>query len=119
MPRAVTAKQQGRSDIEPIHEKSEIGILLYSGAKPAVVLGLTDLFEVANQINSEHAGGSRTELMISHWGTDESSESLQREHETHPGKHGKPDCLVFPIGHDSLELREFARETLSGDSRGI
>jgi transcriptional regulator GlxA family with amidase domain len=96
MPRAVAAKQQGKSDILRTGKRPEIGIVLYSGARPAVVLGLTDLFEVANRISSERAEISGTELMVSHWKANETSGHLEREYETHPGHHGKPDCLIFP-----------------------
>jgi transcriptional regulator GlxA family with amidase domain len=96
MPRVIAAKYKGESDILRTRTAPEIGIVLYSGAKPAVVLGLTDLFEVANGISLEQGDGSRTELMISHWGADEASGRLVREYESHPGRHGKPDCVIFP-----------------------
>jgi transcriptional regulator GlxA family with amidase domain len=96
MPRVVAAKQQGKSDILRSSKGPEIGIVLYSGARPAVVLGLTDLFEVANRVSADQADGSRTELMVSHWGTNGASDRLERKYETHPGRHDKPDCLIFP-----------------------
>jgi transcriptional regulator GlxA family with amidase domain len=96
MPRVIAAKQQGKSDIVAARKTPEIGILLYSGARPAVVLGLTDLFEVANRISLEQAQGPRAELMVSHWCANQASNRLERQHETHPGRHGKPDCLIFP-----------------------
>jgi transcriptional regulator GlxA family with amidase domain len=113
MPRAIAAKQKGKSDILRVRKAPEIGIILYSGAKPAVVLGLTDLFEVANGISLEQGDGSRAELMISHWGVHEGSDCPVREYESHPGKHGKPDCVIFPptleIDSDSERTRKLLR----------
>lgn len=96
MPRGRVAKQRGKTDIMRPRRMSEIAIVLYSGARLAVVLGLTDLFDVANRISLEQAEGTRAELMVSHWGTSGTSDDLVRAYESHPGQHGKPDCLIFP-----------------------
>jgi len=45
----------------------EIGLVLYSGVQPAAVLGLTDLFSVANRAASEQGGDQASRLRISHW----------------------------------------------------
>jgi transcriptional regulator GlxA family with amidase domain len=108
MPRAVAAKQQGKSDILRTGTGPEIGIALYAGARPAVVFGLTDLFEVANRISSERAEGSGIELMVSHWGVNEASDCVERKYETHPGQHGEPDCLIFP---PTLEIEPGTKAT--------
>lgn len=96
MPRGKPAKQSGKSDIVRNGTISEIGILLYPGARPAVVLGLSDLFEVANRISLEQGADAPAEVMVSHWGVNADSQAPSREYETHRGQHGKPDCLIFP-----------------------
>lgn len=45
----------------------EIGLVLYPGAQQAAVLGLTDLFCVANRIASTHLQQTEPPLRITHW----------------------------------------------------
>ncbi len=42
MPRVISDKGKGESAIRPLAKTTRIGIVLYSGAKLAAVLGLTD-----------------------------------------------------------------------------
>ena len=108
MPRGVTAKRRGKSDILRARTMHEIAIVLYSGARPAVVHGLTDLFEVANRISAEQGeASSRVEVMVSHWGTN-ASLGLTRTYESHAGEHGKPDCIIFP---PTLEVQQSGEAT--------
>ncbi|WP_434136695.1 GlxA family transcriptional regulator [Pseudomonas luteola] len=48
----------------------EIGVIIYSGAQQAAVLGLTDLFNVANQIATSHLPYAAPALRITHWQQD-------------------------------------------------
>ncbi|WP_323114137.1 GlxA family transcriptional regulator [Pseudomonas guariconensis] len=45
----------------------EIGVLVYPGAQNAAVMGLTDLFAVANRVAAELGGGELPTLRVSHW----------------------------------------------------
>lgn len=45
----------------------EIGLVLYPGAQQASVLGLTDLFTVANRIKRSYQNGVKPPLKITHW----------------------------------------------------
>jgi transcriptional regulator GlxA family with amidase domain len=45
----------------------EIGLVLYPGAQQAAVLGLTDLFAVANRIAASYLRQSEPPLQVSHW----------------------------------------------------
>lgn len=46
---------------------SEIGLVLYPGAQQAAVLGLTDLFGVANRMASSRLQTSEPPLRVTHW----------------------------------------------------
>ena len=63
----VNDKVRGKTDITTTYGLTEIGILLYPRAQMSAVLGLTDLFAVANRLSAEHGGGNPRELRISHW----------------------------------------------------
>jgi transcriptional regulator GlxA family with amidase domain len=49
-------KVRGKNDIATTGGLIEVGILLYPGAQMSAVLGLTDLFGVANRLSAEHGG---------------------------------------------------------------
>jgi len=51
----------------------EIGLVLYPGAQQAAVLGLTDLFTVANREALSHLQQSEPPLRITHWQQSEAS----------------------------------------------
>ncbi|WP_213804316.1 GlxA family transcriptional regulator [Granulicella sp. dw_53] len=96
MARDITDKRKGNSASLPLPRTIRIGILLYSGAKLAAVLGLTDLFEVANRFSKEQGGEYPKELQISHWGANRETAQLECVFETHPDGRGRPDCLILP-----------------------
>jgi hypothetical protein len=60
-------KVRCKTDIAATGGLSEIGILLYPGVQMSAVLGLTDLFGVANRLSAKHGDTNPTELRISHW----------------------------------------------------
>ncbi len=63
----INDKVRGKTDIATTAGLTEIGILLYPGVQMSAVLGLTDLFSVANRLSAEHGGTNSRELRISHW----------------------------------------------------
>ena len=63
----VNDKVQGKTDITTTGALTEIGILLYPRVQMSAVLGLTDLFGVANRLSVEHGRSNHRELRISHW----------------------------------------------------
>jgi|SRR5271165_1616090 len=60
-------KVRGKTDIAATGGLTEIGILLYPGVQMSAVLGLTDLFGVANRLSAKHGATNPRELRISHW----------------------------------------------------
>jgi transcriptional regulator GlxA family with amidase domain len=68
-------KVRGKTDIATTGRLMEIGILLYPGVQMSAVLGLTDLFCVANRLSAEHAGTNSRKLRISHWQFDLAAKS--------------------------------------------
>jgi hypothetical protein len=77
-------KVQGKTDITTIDRLTEIGILLYPRVQMSAVLGLTDLFDVANRLSAEHGGSGHRELRISHWQLrDRQTLELGRVFDTH------------------------------------
>ena len=96
MPRVISDKGKGKSAILPLAKTTRVGIVLYSGAKLAAVLGLTDLFYVANSFSAEQGGEHPRELQISHWGANLETGQLECVFESSPDQRGQPDCLIFP-----------------------
>jgi transcriptional regulator GlxA family with amidase domain len=92
--RAKTANIRNR---EPI----EIGILLYTRVLMSAVLGLTDLFGVANQLGVERDAAGARQLRISHWqmGAGEGNE-LERVFDTHPQQPSRLAGLILPPNLD-------------------
>ena len=76
---------------------SEIGILLYPNALLSAVYGLTDLFNVANQLAEQHAGIERPILRVSHWTSKpEQASDIRVAFDTHPGAKNNPAFLIAP-----------------------
>lgn len=86
---------------------TEIGILIYPGAQMAAVLGLTDLFGVADRLARAKQPGCEAPLLrVSHWsiqGTDEPP----RPH-TSPGPDGVLAVLLLPPALGEPITRETA-----------
>jgi transcriptional regulator GlxA family with amidase domain len=90
-------KVRGKNDIATTGGLIEIGILLYPGAQMSAVLGLTDLFGVANRLSAEHGGTNPRELRISHWQLrDKPSYELVRVFDTHQQQPQKLVGLILP-----------------------
>jgi len=90
-------KVRGKNDIATTGGLIEIGILLYAGAQMSAVLGLTDLFGVANRLSAEHGGTNPKDLRISHWQSrDKPSYELVRVFDTHQQQPQKLVGLILP-----------------------
>ena len=101
---------------------SEIGIVLYSGAQMSAVLGLTDLFTVANKLSVERAGADARELRISHWQAENGADRFVRvfdgepdaQPDTHLQQERTLDCLILPptldVGpYEKQSIKNFAK----------
>ncbi|MHA6732131.1 GlxA family transcriptional regulator [Devosia sp. A369] len=78
----------------------DIGLLEYPGAQEAALLGLTDLFEIANQPN-------RPKLRVTRWRAegDQSSPAVET---------GTPSVIIIPPGKRGPVTAEVARPFVSG-----
>jgi transcriptional regulator GlxA family with amidase domain len=94
--RGITDKVKGKSAIVPVGRTASVGIVLYSGAKLAAVLGLTDLFEVANRFSAEQESERPRELQVSHWGINKETDEVECVFETSRDEQRPIDCLIFP-----------------------
>jgi transcriptional regulator GlxA family with amidase domain len=75
----------------------EIGILLYPGVQMAAVLGLTDLFGVADRLAREKSRNPGSPLLrVSHWQREGDAEAPARVFDTAPGAEGVPTVLILP-----------------------
>lgn len=76
---------------------TEIGIVKYAGAQMAAVLGLTDLFAVAERLAREQRGDHDTPLLrVSHWEQDGDGSAPARVFDTMPEAGGTPTVLILP-----------------------
>ncbi len=117
MRRVAGDKNDAKTAILSRNRISEIGIVLYSGAQMSAVLGLTDLFTVANRLSVERAGADARELRISHWQaeneTDRFVRILDSHRDSHPDTHQQQertlDCLILPptLDVDPQEKQSF------------
>ncbi len=74
----------------------EVAILLYPGVQMAVVLGLSDLLNFADDLGRKKAGSpDNPALHVTHWQRDEEGE-LYRTFGAAPGVSGKPTVAVVP-----------------------
>lgn len=74
----------------------EIGILLYPGVQMAAVLGLTDLFAIAQRIAGERGAPGMPALRVSHWQRQASDGVLTRIHDSCPMADSTPKVLILP-----------------------
>ena len=95
-------KVRGKTDTTATDGLIEIGILLYPRAQMSAVLGLTDLFAVANRLSAEHGGANHRELRISHWQLcDSQTFELGRVFDTHKQLPQKLAGLILPPNLDT------------------
>ena len=79
-----------------INPSIEIGILLYPEAQLSAVLGLTDLFEIANRLALSHDSTKGRGIRVSHWKLDIHQATPTRVFDTMPDKSGSPTVIVMP-----------------------
>jgi transcriptional regulator GlxA family with amidase domain len=96
MKRAASDKNGAKTAIHSRNRISEIGIVLCSGAQMSSVLGLTDLFTVANKLSVERAGADARELRVSHWQIEKEAGHFVRIFDTHQQQERALDCLILP-----------------------
>jgi transcriptional regulator GlxA family with amidase domain len=76
---------------------AEVGILLYPGAQLASILGLTDMFLVANRFSLEHGGTEARQLAVSHWEDNGfGGSSIIRTFSSHAPGRQLLDWVIFP-----------------------
>ncbi len=74
----------------------EIGLVLYPGVQSAAVLGLTDLFSVANQAASKQDDRQARRLRISHWQPAEAQGTIERVFDSASQPRDQLTALVAP-----------------------
>ena len=75
----------------------EIGLVMYPGAQLAAVLGLTDLFGVANRIAVERQKTGLPALRVTHWQQDSASDTPHCVFDSCPDEpSGKLSALILP-----------------------
>lgn len=79
----------------------EIGLVLYPGVQSAAVLGLTDLFSVANRTALKQGGNHAPRLRISHWQPATSKGSGLRVFDSAPQAQDHLAVLVAPPSLDA------------------
>lgn len=76
----------------------EIGLVIYPGAQLAAILGLTDLFDIADREAREKERADRPRLRVSHWQIDMtgSSPSISCCQDSHPSLPHRLIYLLLP-----------------------
>ena len=94
---AASDRIRGETDILTMMSlTAEISILLYPGAHLSAVLGLTDMFLVANRLSLEQGGPGTRGIQVSHWRQDPGTDRLACVFRSH-GQAGEGcDCVIFP-----------------------
>ena len=87
----------GKNDMA-CDESIEIGLVLYPGAQLAAVLGLTDLFGLADGIAARYGKRDSNALRISHWQTDAAGKAPVRVFDTAPDDVSTLAVLILPPG---------------------
>jgi transcriptional regulator GlxA family with amidase domain len=75
---------------------AEIAVLIYPGAQLGAAHGLTDLFSVANLMESRRLGEGAPRLRYSHWRARADGDGAERIFDSHPGLPGEPDFVIMP-----------------------
>jgi len=83
----------------PEENPTEIGLVMYPGVQMAAVLGLTDLFTVADGLARKRFQDREAPLLrVSHWQREQGKETPSRVFDTAPEAEGFPAVLVLPPG---------------------
>jgi transcriptional regulator GlxA family with amidase domain len=83
---------------QPMHDTPsfEIGLVQYPGAQQAAILGLTDLFDVANTVACRFLNSSTPSLRISHWQQASAASTPERVFDTQPHAGSRLSVLILP-----------------------
>ncbi|MCW2248353.1 transcriptional regulator GlxA family with amidase domain [Azospirillum fermentarium] len=73
-----------------------VGVLIYPGAQMSAVLGLTDLFAVADSLARKRLGVEQPVLRVSHLGSTPDHRGVAALFDTHGGTGGDPDVIILP-----------------------
>ena len=93
---AISDKNWAGNDMRA-NEVIEIGIIDYAGAQMAAILGLTDLFSVADSLAcARHKDRAGPRLRVSHWKFDERSQGPARMYDSLGGTSDGPKVLILP-----------------------
>ena len=88
-------------------QTAEIGLVLYPGAQQAAVLGLTDLFAVANRIATSYVRSSEPPLRVSHWQQETADAVPLRSFDNETGATSVLTALILPPAlSDPVEANE-------------
>ena len=76
---------------------NEIGIVLYPGAQPAAVYGLTDLFAIASKVALAHKRAGLSPLRVTHWQAAHGKGApMSCVYDSNPGAQPRPRFLIVP-----------------------
>lgn len=95
MPRVKTDKMEGEVAIRSLPKRTNIGILLYPGARLAAVHGLTDLFEAGNSYSAKFGGELPAKIQVSHWRPNSDTSDLECVFGSRPHHQSQLDCLII------------------------
>ena len=110
MPRVKTDNAEGKADIRSLPTVTNIGILMYSGARLAAVHGLTDLFEAANHYSARLGGEHAATLHVTHWQPNADTAQLECVFPTQPHPQSRLDCLIIA---PTIDIDQQSAETES------
>jgi transcriptional regulator GlxA family with amidase domain len=87
----------------------EIGLVLYPRAQMAAVLGMTDLFNYADNLaRQRHQNPELPLLRVSHWRKEDREKAPVRVFDTAPNAEGAPTVLILPPALGDPISREMA-----------
>lgn len=85
----------------------EIGLVFYPGVQQAAILGMTDLFLVANRMALAHIQHSEPPLCVTHWQQDSANAAPVRFFQSCPGAPSVLSALILPPTlNEPVELDE-------------
>lgn len=87
----------------------EIGVVMYAGAQQAAILGLTDLFAVANRVAEAHSESTIPAIKVTHWQQDDADSAPYKVFDSYTPAASTglaalilPPALGEPLGADDM-----------------
>ena len=87
----------------------EIGVVMYAGAQQAAILGLTDLFAVANRVAATHTENTTPAIKVTHWQQDDADSAPYQVFDSYTPAASTglaalilPPALGKPLGADDM-----------------